>query len=475
MKKAAPSPFRANRTLIALLATTLVPAAFADFIPKDAGPYVYTDTANWDTGTINNTWNNTNNVSPSITADQTITFTSDYTQTSNWTINNLNAFNHTFRGQGGDRILTLGGNISLGSSTTNANKVTVGSSTSGQALHINLGSTTRIISTSTNRTLEIINVVSGSAGITKQGTGTLILANTANSFTGNLSLGASGQAGGTVVVTKLADGGAASSIGAGTGNIGFGGNATGTLRYVGTGDSTNRGFLIGGSGAIIDASGTGALNFTNASAQTNGSTGTARTFTLTGTSTAENTMGASFTNAGTGGTVSLLKQGAGKWVLSGNNSYTGTTTIDAGTLALGGADRIGNSSTLVLNGGTFSTGGFSETLGTLKLTANSIIDLGNNVTGSALAFANSATETWTPSVSLSIVNFTDGTDSVFFGVDGLSGDQLAQIRINGTHYALLSGSGFLSLGAAIPEPSAFALLAGIGSLFLAATRRRRAA
>lgn len=67
----------------------------------------------------------------------------------------------------------------------------------------------------------------------------------------------------TLVVDHLADGGNSSSIGAS-------GSAAGnllihasTLKYVGTGDSTNRLFTIGTGGATIDSSGTGAVVFDN--------------------------------------------------------------------------------------------------------------------------------------------------------------------------------------------------------------------
>lgn len=70
----------------------------------------------------------------------------------------------------------------------------------------------------------------------------------------------------TLQVNSLANGGAASSIGSSTNaasNLYIQGSR---LRYVGGATSTNRLFTIGSGGATIDASGSGALNFTNTGA-----------------------------------------------------------------------------------------------------------------------------------------------------------------------------------------------------------------
>ncbi len=67
----------------------------------------------------------------------------------------------------------------------------------------------------------------------------------------------------TLVVDDLANGGAASSIGSATSdpaNLFIQGS---TLKYVGTGDSTDRLFTIGTAGATINSSGTGAMVFSN--------------------------------------------------------------------------------------------------------------------------------------------------------------------------------------------------------------------
>ena len=59
--------------------------------------------------------------------------------------------------------------------------------------------------------------------------------------------------------------------------------------------------------------------------------------------------------------------GAGTMLISGNNNYTGRTTVNEGTLSVGMANGINAASPLILGGGKFDTGGFSQTMNTLTL------------------------------------------------------------------------------------------------------------
>ena len=61
------------------------------------------------------------------------------------------------------------------------------------------------------------------------------------------------------------------------------------------------------------------------------------------------------------GDGSLTKAGAGTLTLSGNNSYTGGTTLGAGTLSLGGANAIGTSGTITFSGGTLQSTWYNTT------------------------------------------------------------------------------------------------------------------
>jgi autotransporter-associated beta strand protein len=169
--------------------------------------------------------------------------------------------------------------------------------------------------------------------LTKAGTGRWILSNAANTYTGATNISA-----GVLEIAKLANGGAASSIGAssnGDANLLLG-NGT-TLRYIGAGDSTNRRFRINGTadghGATIDSSGSGPVNFTVANTPAYGTSNQARTLTLRGSNAGANTLAANIANNGSGA-VSLIKEDAGTWLLTGNNTYTGGTDINAGTLAI---------------------------------------------------------------------------------------------------------------------------------------------
>lgn len=189
------------------------------------------------------------------------------------------------------------------------------------------GSRTLTLRGTSAGTGEISGVIDNAGGgfntsVTKTDAGTWRLSGS-NLFGGNLSLN-----GGILEVTSLANSGSASPLGAAS-TLVF---SSGTLRYVGSGDSTNRSFTVGAAGGAIDASGFGPVNFTNSGAFSHGSTSPGRTFTLTGTNTGLNTFASGVTNAGGSGLVTLIKEGAGTWVLTGTSQYSGGTTISAGTL-----------------------------------------------------------------------------------------------------------------------------------------------
>ena len=152
------------------------------------------------------------------------------------------------------------------------------------------------------------------------------------------------------------------------------------------------------------------------------------------------------------GSFGITKADNGHLDLSAANTYSGSTTINAGTIRLAAAaQRIANTSKMVLNGGTFSTGastGFSETVSTLKLTENSTINFGTGV--HTLTFANSSAESWTSGKELTITGWT-GTmrlpvvvmqENLWWALGGLTTTQLTQITFSGfSPGAVITGSG----------------------------------
>jgi len=184
----------------------------------------------------------------------------------------------------------------------------------------------------------------GTTALTKSGAGEWVLAG-ANTYTGVTTIN-----GGTLSVSSLALGGSASGIGQSTNaaaNLIING---GTLQYTGAGATTDRLFTIGVNGATLDASGTGVLTMSNASTIVYTGTNISPTLTLTGSNTGANTLAAIIANNGTGAT-SLVKNGAGEWILTGAESYTGGTTINVGTLEFNGTNTFA-SGTVTLAGGT---------------------------------------------------------------------------------------------------------------------------
>lgn len=181
--------------------------------------------------------------------------------------------------------------------------------------------------------------------IIKQGAGTLTIAGAATAEVGASSaaiIGAMSILGGTVAINAEA-------------NLGFNlptFNAAGLLLNGGTLratasfaiDDSNRGVTLGGNG--------GTFNVLDAG----------------------HTLTVANPIVGDG---SLTKTGAGKLALTGSNSYTGGTTVAAGTLVIGVANALPTTMSLIVGGGMDSAtvghldmSGFSQTISSLRFLSN---------------------------------------------------------------------------------------------------------
>ncbi|MEI6646801.1 MAG: autotransporter-associated beta strand repeat-containing protein [bacterium] len=138
--------------------------------------------------------------------------------------------------------------------------------------------------------------------------------------------------------------------------------------------TTSDAVFEGATGAVSIAA--GGVTAHNLSFNTNGYTITANTLTLGGT-TPTITLGANI-NAAIGsaivGTQGMIKEGTGNLTLTGANTYSGNTTVNAGTLTLGGAGKL-------YNGGTHTA--------TITIPSNTQF-LVSSSTGNALGYGVSA-------------------------------------------------------------------------------------
>jgi fibronectin-binding autotransporter adhesin len=252
--------------------------------------------------------------------------------------------------------VTMGGNVQLGDATgTGALSFS----------NINLGAATRTLTVSNSTT--VAGVISGTAGLTLAGTGTVTLSGS-NSFSGPFTAG-----GGTGMTLRL---GSDNALGAGTASLGQNllltsdGAATRTI-----GNTVN----LANVAYYGDATGTGDLIFTGS----NVATGNERIMVVSNSTTISGVV------SGTGG---LDKRGAGTLTLSGNNTYASGTTVNAGSLIINGNQ---SSATGVLNVAAGATLGGSGTIGGAT-TISGIHRPGNSA--GVQTFASDLTYSGTPTV-----------------------------------------------------------------------------
>jgi fibronectin-binding autotransporter adhesin len=229
---------------------------------------------------------------------------------------------------------TTGGLSLLANGATNASLTL-----SGNINSTGVGSKTLTFGGYNTNTLTLNGVINENGGVNSvvigtSSSGTVVLGNNNNSFSGAITItnGASGQY--TYLRTdNIGNAGANSSLGKnGTINIGSSSSSAYTaLRYTGTGETSDKVINLAGTsgGAILDQSGTGNLKFTSAMTATGVG---AKAITLQGATAGTGELGGAISDLG-GNVISLNKYGSGDWTLSGNNSYSGTTTVkDSGSL-----------------------------------------------------------------------------------------------------------------------------------------------
>jgi autotransporter-associated beta strand protein len=130
------------------------------------------------------------------------------------------------------------------------------------------------------------------------------------------------------------------------------------------------------------------------------------TLTLNGTDTGNNTISGNISN-GSASSVGITKAGAGTWVVSGVNSYSGNTTIDGGNLTF----STGQSLTSATNNLIFGTTAGDTNVGTLNVS-------GNTTFGGTLAVQTNSTGNNTISVANNQTLSIDGNVAVSSGATG---------------------------------------------------------
>ena len=140
-----------------------------------------------------------------------------------------------------------------------------------------------------------------------------------------------------------------------TGEIVIGnGDGEAGLIYTGTGETTDRVMNLAGKNSTItfDQSGTGLLKLTSTFVISGHSAN--KIISLKGDTAGSGELGGNLVNPhdrGGKATTAVSKTGSGTWTLSGTNSYTGPTTVSAGTLALATARSLGGKTDVTISSG----------------------------------------------------------------------------------------------------------------------------
>jgi fibronectin-binding autotransporter adhesin len=330
----------------------------------------------------------------------------------------------------GAGTLTLGGDVTLTVNGTGATGVTL----SG---NLSLGGNTRTFNIPHGAAAVDLTVsaaiASTGGGLTKAGAGTVRFAgNTANTYSGTTTINA-----GTLELAKsgvgvvVAISGSFLTIGDGTGGV----NAD-VVRLLANDQIAGVDLTVNSSG-LLDLNGfSDAMGALSGSGNVNLGSGT-----LTTANSSFASFHTSFSGviSGIGGT--FIKAGGGSLELGGNaaNTYTGPTTVSAGTLVISKANALGttDAGTTVQNGASLAIVGDLTVTEPLTLNGSGLTGRGALTSLQQLGLTN--VNTWAGPITLptaATVGGNGGGDLVISGAIGGSG----QLRVEGFSPVTLAGS-----------------------------------
>jgi autotransporter-associated beta strand protein len=291
--------------------------------------------------------------------------------------------------------------------------------------------------------------------INKTGLGSIDLSGVI-SFTGPIGV----NNGGTLVLNSLDNGG---SIQLG------GGGASGALVYTGPSVNSNRlvsaqAGIPGGNNIYLDQEGMGFLHFSNTSFFV--SAGITHLVTLQGSSAGSAELDAAISDGSSA--TSVTKSGSGLWILGGTTTYTGTTTVNGGTLDVTGA--ISSSGTINVNSGTLILEASNATTTNVAVTDNGAW-IFNGASPAIGILSGSGNILLNKAAGTGLTVSTPGSgDTIFSGTISDLGSGNGSLTTTGSGVAVLSGvntysgstnvnSGFLDVSGSIANSNAINVIA----------------
>ncbi|WP_457427387.1 Ig-like domain-containing protein, partial [Roseateles sp. P5_E7] len=407
----------------------------------------------------------------------------------------------------GGMTLTLAGNLSLAESLTVIGDNATGMNFAGSTITLGSG-TTLTISQGASAQMTIDSALDGAGALTLTGGGTVTLTAT-NTYTGATTVND-----GTLVLSggaALADGNAVTVASAGSLTLSNSDESIGSLAGAGLarlnsyrlttgGDNSSTSFsgqFIGNSSSIFVKTGSGTMTLSNTGNEatlsgnveiTGGTlsvsdddqlnagmvTINGGTLAITAATAIDNDIalaaGSSFihnsadvTLSGVLGGAGLVKSGAGRLTLTGNNVYTGGTTVNAGGLSVAADANLGGGALSFSTGTTFTITGATTidndiAVNFIQLSNSAAVTLSGNITGAEI-FDKYGTGTLTlAGATMSAA----GTLDIYAGTVMLAGD------LTGLTGLVVQNGGTLAGAGTVTAPGGFIVRNG-GTLAPAGT------